>query len=100
MKSKVHELLSVKFGVIPITVYRGCLVTKLIGGWEVWGKRVSTPDEIDQLIDEAGTILNESIDRGGVSVKDGFSCTNDSLLPNPLPKTESGIISSPDDFQG
>ena len=82
MESKVHELEKIKFGVIPITVYRGCLVTKLIGGWEVWGKRVSTTDEIDQLIDEAGTILNESIDRGGVTVKEGFSCVNDKNLDN------------------
>jgi len=84
MESKVHELEKIKFGVIPITVYRGCLVTKLIGGWEVWGKRVSTTDEIDQLIDEAGTILNESIDRGGVTVKEGFSCQNEEKASNPL----------------
>jgi len=82
MEVNKHELEKIKWGVIPITVYRGCLVTKLIGGWEVWGKRVSTPDEIDQLIDEAGTILNESIDRGGVTVKEGFSCANDKNLDN------------------
>ena len=88
MEGKVHELEKIKFGVIPITVYRGCLVTKLIGGWEVWGKRVSTPDEIDQLIDEAGISLKGSITVDAISGSN--SCQN----------TESGIIGSPDDLVG
>ena len=38
MESK-HELEKVKFGVIPITVYRGCLVTKLVGGFEIFNTK-------------------------------------------------------------
>jgi len=71
-----HELEKVSWGVIPITVYRGCLVTKLVGGYEIWGNRVLKPQDVDELIDKAGSILSESIDRGGQTVREGFSCQN------------------------
>lgn len=68
-----HELEKINFGVIPITVYRGCLVTKLIGGFEIWGNKVTTPDEVDSIIDNAGTILSESISNRPIKVTEGFS---------------------------
>ena len=61
MESKVHELEKIKFGVIPITVYRGCLVTKLVGGFEIFGQKVSKPEQVDEIIDKAGISLNDSI---------------------------------------
>jgi len=30
--------------------YNGVLVTRLIGGWEVFGKKVSTKEEVDEVI--------------------------------------------------
>ncbi len=65
-----HELETRIYGVIPITVYRGCLVTKIIGGYEIFGTKVSSGEEVDGVIDKAGTILSESIpvERGGIRV--------------------------------
>lgn len=59
--------------------YRGCLVRRIIGGFDLWGMKLSTGEEVDQAIDKASSIISESIpkDRGGVTVKDGFSCVND-----------------------
>lgn len=57
MESK-HELDDLK----GCRNYRGTLVTKLIGkGYSIWGVQCSTPQEVDEAIDRAGTILNESI---------------------------------------
>jgi len=90
MESKAHELEGVVWGVIPITVYRGCLITKLIGGYEIWGTRCLTPQDIDQVIDKAGSILSESIDRGGVTVKaeNGNFATTNSLDAEFLDKND------------
>ena len=52
-----HELDDLK-GVMN---YRGCLVYKIIGGYSVWGIKTTTPQGIDEIIDKAGTSLNESI---------------------------------------
>ncbi|MES2287408.1 MAG: hypothetical protein V4547_17070 [Bacteroidota bacterium] len=43
--------------------YRGCVVVRIIGGFSIWGEKVSTAIEVDELIDKAGSILNESIDK-------------------------------------
>lgn len=73
MESK-HPLLKIDFGLIPTERYRGCLVTKIIGGYSVFGKSSTTPEGIDLIIDEAGSILSESI----VVVNGGsISCQND-----------------------
>jgi len=84
MESK-HELEKVSWGVIPITVYRGCLVTKLVGGWEIWGKRVLTTTDVDELIDKAGSIISESIPvyRGGIKVVNTGSISSLSGEINP-----------------
>lgn len=49
--------------------YRGCLVRRIIGGYDIWGVKCSTPEEVDQTIDKAGSILSESITV--VNKKDG-----------------------------
>lgn len=77
MESKVHELDGLK----GERNYRGCLVTKLIGvGYSIWGLQVSSPQEVDEAIDNAGDIIKESIKNGeSVTVKawDGAnSCQN------------------------
>lgn len=41
--------------------YKGCLVRRIIGGYDIWGIKCSTPQEVDEAIDRAGTILSESI---------------------------------------
>jgi len=76
MPESKHPLLKIDFGLIPTERYRGCLVTKIIGGYSVFGKSSTTPEGIDLIIDEAGSLLNESI----VTIKNNNSgemeCTN------------------------
>lgn len=78
--SELHPLLKIDFGLIPIERYRGCLVTKIIGGFSVFDQSSTTPEGIDLIIDEAGSLLNESI----VTIKNNNSgemeCTNDENL--------------------
>ena len=88
MESKVHELEKIMWGVIPITVYRGCLVTKLVGGFEIFNTKVKTPQEVDAIIDKAGVSLKDSITVDATSSSN--CCQN----------TESGIIGSPDENNG
>jgi len=71
-----HELEKVSWGVIPIYNYKGILVEKLIGGYKVFGQTCIKPEEVDLIIQESCSILSESIDRGGQTVRDGFSCQN------------------------
>lgn len=41
--------------------YRGCLVKRIIGGYQIWGINCSTPQEVDEQIEKASSSLNESI---------------------------------------
>jgi hypothetical protein len=61
ISNKDHPLLNVKWGVIPITVYRGVLVEKLIGGYRVFGYVVSTPSDVDDKINSASISLQNSL---------------------------------------
>jgi hypothetical protein len=56
-----HPLDQIKFGIIPITTYRGCLVTKIIGGYECLGKKSLTADGVDLIINEAEKDLHKSL---------------------------------------
>jgi len=57
-----HELLNRDWGFLRIINYRGVLVEKILGGYVVIKKTVvSTPEEVDKVIDEAAGWLNESI---------------------------------------
>ena len=56
-----HELLKVKFGVIPVTVYRGCIVEKAIGGYIVFGRKALTVHDVDDIINNAGEAIKQSI---------------------------------------
>lgn len=56
-----HELEKYSWPIIPIKVYRGCIVEKIIGGYKIFGKKVKTPSEVDFLIFEAGKSIENSI---------------------------------------
>ena len=60
--------------------YRGCLVRRIIGGFDIWGLKCSTGLEVDEAIDRAGTILSESI---------VVSCANGSNLALNSEKVQS-----------
>ena len=76
MEGNKHELEKITWGVIPITYYRGCLVTKLIGGFEIFGQKVKTANEVDEVIEGAGEHLKNSI---SVVNNGNFNCTNDKI---------------------
>jgi len=59
--------------------FNGNLCKQIIGGWVIHGVTCSTPEEVEEVILNACSIINESIDRGMVVVKsrnDNFKCTN------------------------
>jgi len=66
-KEPIHPIDKINWGVIPITVYRGCLLTRLVGGYEIFGQKVSKPEQVDEIINQAGKSLKDSI----VVVNDG-----------------------------
>ena len=43
--------------------YRGCLVEKIIGGYRVFNKKVSSMDDVDDVIDESLRTVGKSIVR-------------------------------------
>lgn len=57
MIEELHKLKGILF---PIN-YRGCLVTPLVGGYEAFGRKVRTPKEVDDLIDDAHKVIENSI---------------------------------------
>ncbi len=56
-----HELTELLNKVIPITVYRGTLCEKLIGGFRVLGQTVSTPEQVDEVINNSLKNLENSL---------------------------------------
>ncbi len=56
-----HPLRSINFGVIPITVYRGIILERLIGGYKLFGKTCITEKEVDEIIDASLVSLENSI---------------------------------------
>lgn len=61
MKNEIHPLKKINWGVIPIENYRGVLVTKIIGGYTVLGKKAKTEEAVDEIIDKASETLLQSI---------------------------------------
>jgi hypothetical protein len=68
-----HELDSRDFGVMGITVYRGCIVSKLVGGYSIFGQKVSKASDVDLAIENAGKAIEGSI---RVINNDNFACIN------------------------
>ncbi len=61
-QEKKHPLEDTVWGILPITNYRGCFVTKLPSGlYSLWGRYEVESEEIDRIIDETCKMLNESI---------------------------------------
>lgn len=56
-----HEIEKIKWGVIGITNYRGCLLEKLKDGYKVFGQKVSTPEQVDEVINNASKSLKYSL---------------------------------------
>lgn len=56
-----HPLQNISWGVVPITVYRSVVVSRLIGGYRIGTISVKTVEEVDKVIDEMkfGTTLND-----------------------------------------
>jgi len=70
-----HYLETADYGLMGVTCYKGCLVYKVHGWYEVLGKQVITPQEVDTIIRGACKIISESITvpcMGGGNV-----CVND-----------------------
>ena len=51
----------IRFGIVPIANYKGVLLTKLKNGYKVFGQKVSTPQEVDVLIDNACESIKKSL---------------------------------------
>lgn len=58
---KKHKLESIKWGVIRVTVYRGCLIEKTKKGYKVFKREVESPKEVDEVIEDAQRHLYKSI---------------------------------------
>ena len=56
-----HPLRLINWGVIPITIYRGVLVEKLIGGYKIFSTTCITEKEVDEIIDASLVSLENSI---------------------------------------
>jgi len=56
-----HPLEEVRWGVVPITVYKGVLVTRIIGGYSLFGKKCKTPAEVDAIIEQPLETIKNSI---------------------------------------
>jgi hypothetical protein len=61
MQENKHELETLLSAIIHICNYRGCLVSKLVGGYSVFGRKVRTTNEVDNLISDAQKSLENSI---------------------------------------
>ena len=60
-ESKEHPLKKIVWGIIPVTGYRGVEVWRLIGGYKLMNRTVKTELEVDNLIDEFGGNIRDSI---------------------------------------
>lgn len=56
-----HPLLKVKWGVIPIVNYKNCLIEKIIGGYKIFGQKMSTEKEVDEAITKSEQAIQNSI---------------------------------------
>lgn len=56
-----HPLTKIKWGIPPVTVYKGVLVQKVGKEFKVLNTVVATPKEVDKTIKEAKQHLYKSI---------------------------------------
>jgi len=104
MAQDKHPIENITFGIIPITVYRGCLLTKLVGGYEIFGTKCKTPQEVDLIIDKAGKSLKDSIvvvnngDWESTNTEKSHQTKGNAQFPNDT--DTGGMIGSQDEKQG
>ena len=68
-----HFLETVQWGVLAIVNYKGVLVSKIIGGYSCLNQKCKTPQEVDEIIEQAGKHLENSIT---VKNNDTMHCEN------------------------
>ena len=66
-----------QMNVTTLFQYRGCLVEKIIGGFMVFGKKVKSIEEIDDVIDESLRTVGKSIVK--VENNGSINCQNDNV---------------------
>ena len=66
-----------QMNVTTLFQYRGCLVEKIIGGYRVFNKKVSSMDDVDDVIDESLRTVGKSIVT--VENKGSINCQNDNV---------------------
>ena len=71
-RNKIEQM-----NVTTLFQYRGCLVEKIIGGYRVFYKKVTSMDDVDDLIDESLRTVGKSIVR--VENKGSINCQNDNV---------------------
>jgi len=85
MTKSNHPLEEIKWSVIPIINYRGILIEKMCGGYRVFGKLCSSPESVDEAIDNATSILSESItvvNDGSISCQNSLEGHTDTIIEN------------------
>lgn len=66
-----------QMNVTTLFQYRGCLVEKIIGGYRVFDKKVSSMDDVDDLIDESLRTVGKSMVK--VENNGSINCQNDNV---------------------
>jgi hypothetical protein len=52
-ETKVHPLEKLDFGLMGISVYKGVLVSKFIGGYYCLNTKCRTPQDVDDVIEKS-----------------------------------------------
>jgi len=73
-----HELYSLR----GTGNYRGCLVTRIIGGWEIFSLKCTLPEHTDQMIDNACKLVENAIIRANTVTVDCSSGSNCAIISN------------------
>ena len=60
-ETKEQSLTDILSSVVPISVYRGVVVEKIIGGYRLLNTTCIKPEEVDKLIDEGLNSIEKSI---------------------------------------
>ena len=66
-----------QMNVTTLFQYRGCLIEKIIGGYRVFNKKVTSMDDVDDVIDESLRTVGKSIVR--VENTGSINCQNDNV---------------------
>jgi|GEM_PF-4641363 len=56
-----HPLTQIKWGIVPVTMYRGVLVSRIIGGYKWRDQKFLTEQQLDDAITKSEKSLQQSI---------------------------------------